>query len=41
MRTKQDIINIIRQTAKENDGKPLGRARFEKETGIRMEEVLA
>ena len=34
MRTKQDIIDAIRQTANENGGKPLGQARFEKETGI-------
>jgi len=38
MRTKQNIINAIRQTAKENDGKPLGIARFEKETGIKVYE---
>ncbi len=35
MRTKQDIIDAIRQTAKENSGKPLGQDRFEKETGIK------
>ncbi len=35
MLTKQDIINEIRQKAKENSGKPLGIGRFEKETGIR------
>ena len=34
MKTKQDIIDAIRCTAKENGGKPLGVARFEKETGI-------
>ncbi len=34
IRTKQDIIDAIRQTAKGNSGKPLGIARFEKETGI-------
>jgi len=34
MKTKQDIIDAIRQTAKENGGRPLGVARFEKETGI-------
>lgn len=32
---KQDIIDAVRQTAKENGGKPLGVARFEKETGIK------
>lgn len=34
MKTKQDIIDAICQTAKENGGKPLGVDRFEKETGI-------
>ena len=34
MKTKQDIIDAIRQAAKENSGKPLGLARFQKETGI-------
>ena len=38
MQTKQDIIDAIKQTAKENGGKPLGRGRFEKETGIKMYE---
>ncbi len=33
--TKQDIIEAIRRTAKENGGIPLGRGRFEKETGIK------
>lgn len=33
--TKQDILNAIRQTAKENGDNPLGVARFEKETGIK------
>jgi len=33
--TKQDVIEAIRRTAKENGGKPLGKARFEKETGIK------
>ncbi len=32
--TKQDILDAILRTAKENDGKPLGVGRFEKETGI-------
>lgn len=30
--TKQEILNAIRQTAKENGGKPLGKGRFEKLT---------
>src|SRR3989338_6355582 len=34
MRTKQDILDAIRQTARENSGRPLGTARFAKETGI-------
>ena len=38
MRTKQNIIDAIRQTAKKNGGKPLGTARFEKETGIKVYE---
>jgi len=36
MTTKQDIINAIIKTAKENGGKPLGIGRFEKETGINL-----
>ncbi len=35
MITKQDILNAIQKTAKENGGKPLGMARFEQETGIK------
>lgn len=31
---KQNIINEIVRTAKENDGKPLGAAKFSKMTGI-------
>lgn len=31
---KQDILNAIRETAKQNNGKPLGKGRFEKATGI-------
>ena len=38
MLTKQDIINAIQKTAKENGGKPLGIGRFEKETGIKTYE---
>ncbi len=33
--TKQDILESIRQTAKENDGKPLGMERFTHESGIK------
>lgn len=34
VQTKQDIIDAIHQTAKANGGRPLGEARFKKETGI-------
>lgn len=35
MITKEKILEEIKRTAKENSGKPLGRARFETETGIK------
>lgn len=35
MFTKQDIIKAIQQSARANGGVPLGRGRFEKETGIK------
>ncbi|HOI97024.1 MAG TPA: GIY-YIG nuclease family protein [Candidatus Pacearchaeota archaeon] len=36
--TKQEIINSIQQAAKINNGIPLGKGRFEKETGIKEHE---
>ena len=36
--TKQEILEAIRQAAKDNGGKPLGVGRFEKETGIKQHE---
>lgn len=38
MLTKDSILKEIQRTAKENGGAPLGRGRFEKETGIKMYE---
>lgn len=38
--TKQDILDAIRRTAKENGGVPLGRGRFQRETGINEYECL-
>lgn len=35
MLTKEDILEEIRKTAKDNSGIPLGSSRFEKETGIK------
>ncbi len=36
--TKKDIINELKRTAEENNGSPLGRARFEREIGIKAYE---
>jgi len=38
MITKQDIIKALQETAKANGGVPLGRYRFEKESGIKPHE---
>lgn len=38
MRTRQGILDEARRTTTENGGKPLGMARFERETGIRQHE---
>lgn len=35
MLSKEDILEEIRKTAKENEGTPLGVSRFQKETGIK------
>lgn len=35
MLTKETILTEIKRTAEENNGKPLGRGRFEKESGIK------
>ncbi|MBI2590231.1 GIY-YIG nuclease family protein [Candidatus Berkelbacteria bacterium] len=40
MTAKQDIIKAIQETAKQNGGVPLGRGRFQKETGINEYEIL-
>jgi hypothetical protein len=37
---KQHILAEIRRTAKENDGRPLGRERFYRETGIKTSDWL-
>jgi len=35
MRTRQEILSEIKRAAQENGGRPLGKARFESETGIK------
>lgn len=40
MATKQDIIKAIQETAKSNGGVPLGKGRFQRETGINEYECL-
>lgn len=37
--SKQDILDAIRRTAKENGGAPLGVRRFEKDTGIKPYDI--
>lgn len=37
---KELILSEVRRTATENQGRPLGRQRFQKETGIRVQSVL-
>ncbi len=37
--TKQDILNAIKETTKENGGVPLGKERFRKRTGIKEYDI--